>query len=108
MDVPTWRQRAVHFGQILNGDLPSLGPARQFDVVYVGHTAVASGGELALVRLLPGLRHVSAHVILGEDGPIADRLREAGATVEVMPIGDDARAVKRGAVNLDSPKTTLE
>ena len=40
-------------------------------VVYLDHIARLSGGEIALLRLLPHLRRVNAHVILGEDGPLA-------------------------------------
>jgi glycosyltransferase involved in cell wall biosynthesis/GT2 family glycosyltransferase len=97
VEVPSWRERALHFAAIVAGDVRP-GPERRFRVVYLGHTAVASGGELALARLLPGLPNVDANVVLGEDGPIAEKLRAAGVTVEVLPIADAARSVKRHAV----------
>ena len=87
----------MHFAAILQGDLEA-GEPRRLKVVYVGHTAKSSGGELALVRLLPGLKNVDAHVVLGEDGPIVKRFRAAGASVEILPIADAARSVKRHAV----------
>ena len=39
-----------------------------------------------------------AHVILGEQGPLVDRLREAGATVEVPPMPAVAREVRKDSV----------
>ena len=76
--------------------LPRAG--RRFRVLFVGHTAVESGGELALARLLPGMGRVDAHVVLGEHGPMVKRFRDAGATVEVLAIDELARSVKRDVV----------
>ncbi len=45
-------------------------------VVYLDHVARLSGGEIQLSRLLPHLRGVNAHVILGEDGPAGRQARE--------------------------------
>lgn len=67
-------------------------------VVYLDHTAVLSGGELALARLLPALDGVDAHVILAEDGPLADRLRTDGVRVEVLPMPARARNLRRDRV----------
>ncbi len=67
-------------------------------VVYLDHVARLSGGEIQLSRLLPHLRGVNAHVILGEDGPLADRLVKAGVSVEVMPIAAAARDLRREQV----------
>jgi len=58
-------------------------------VVVVGHSAVLSGAELALARLL----------ILFEDGPLVDRLRAAGHAVEVAPMRRRARTAGRGSAN---------
>ncbi|HEY8775573.1 MAG TPA: glycosyltransferase family 4 protein [Gaiellaceae bacterium] len=71
-------------------------------VVFVNHCARLSGGELALLRLLPALEQVDLHVILGEDGPLVRRLQETGISVEVLPIGDDARDLHRGEVTPES------
>lgn len=71
--------------------------ARRPCVVFVGHTALCSGGEIALLRLIPALG-LDAHVILGEDGPLVDRLRAAGATVEVLPMGAAGRNLRRDRV----------
>ncbi len=67
-------------------------------VVYLDHVARLSGGEIQLSRLLPHLRGVNAHVILGEEGPLAERLVKAGVSVEVMPIAAAARDLRREQV----------
>ena len=71
---------------------------RMLRVVYVGHTAVLSGGELALARLLPALEDVEATVILAEDGPLAERLRRDGITVEVLAMDAQVRRLQRDQV----------
>jgi glycosyltransferase involved in cell wall biosynthesis len=63
-------------------------------VVYLGHTSVLSGGELALARMLPAL-DVEAHVILAEEGPLADELRLRGVSVEVLPLAERTRSLGR-------------
>jgi glycosyltransferase involved in cell wall biosynthesis len=75
-------------------------------VVYLDHVARLSGGEIALLRVLPHLQHVNAHVILGEDGPFAARLQEAGISVEVLPIGLATRELRKDAVRLGGPPPT--
>jgi glycosyltransferase involved in cell wall biosynthesis len=69
-------------------------------VVYLDHVARLSGAELALLRLLPKLHGVDAHVILGEDGPLADRFRTGGVSVEVLPVPVAARDLRKDDVGL--------
>jgi glycosyltransferase involved in cell wall biosynthesis len=69
-------------------------------VVYLDHVARLSGGEIALLRVLPHLRRVNAHVILGEEGPLADRLAQAGVSVEVLPIAASLRDLRRESVRV--------
>jgi glycosyltransferase involved in cell wall biosynthesis len=69
-------------------------------VVYLDHVARLSGGEIALLRLLPHLRRVNAHVILGEEGPLATRLARAGISVEVLPIAAAARDARKDTMRL--------
>ena len=66
-------------------------PGDRIRVVYLDHIARPSGAELALSRLLPALKDVDAHVILGERGPLVQRLRDSGISVEVMPMRARAR-----------------
>src|SRR3954449_7040719 len=68
-------------------------------VVFVDHVARLSGAEIALARLVPALAdRVECHVILGEDGPLVGRLREAGAVVEVLPMDERLRDVRKDTV----------
>jgi glycosyltransferase involved in cell wall biosynthesis len=69
-------------------------------VAYLGHSAALSGAELGLVELLGVLHDVDAHVLLAEDGPLVDRLRARGTSVEVAPLGDVTRLLRRGDVRL--------
>lgn len=73
-------------------------PVRDIRVVYVDHTAQLSGGELALLRLLPALRGVQAHVVLAENGPLVDRLLREGLSVEVLEMERSARQLSRRQV----------
>ncbi|HET7489513.1 MAG TPA: glycosyltransferase [Acidimicrobiales bacterium] len=73
--------------------------SRKVRVVYLDHCARLSGGELALLRLLPALEGVDAHVILAEDGPLVARLVSAGISVEVVPMAERARGLGRQAVS---------
>ena len=68
---------------------------RKLRVAYIDHCAKLSGGELALLRLLPALEDVDAHVILGEDGPLVSRLLRAGISVEVLAMPEAARTLPR-------------
>jgi glycosyltransferase involved in cell wall biosynthesis len=74
--------------------------SRPLRVVVLSHVARLSGAELAVARLLPAMQDVQAHVILAEDGPLVDRLCEAGISVEVLPMGEAARAFRRERVRL--------
>jgi glycosyltransferase involved in cell wall biosynthesis len=67
-------------------------------VVYLDHVAVLSGGELALVRLLQALPSVEAHVILAEDGPLVDRLKRGGISVEVLAMRERTRLLRKDSV----------
>ena len=78
-------------------------------VVYLDHVARLSGAEIALMRLLTHFESVYPHVILGEDGPLADRLAHGGVSVEVLPLAASARDLRRDAVRpgAASPLATL-
>jgi len=93
----------------LYGRLAAGGRDERPRVVVLDHVARLSGGEIALLRLLPYLRGVNAHVILGEEGPLADRLTRAGISVEVMPIAAAARDVRKDTLGAGGagPKATF-
>jgi glycosyltransferase involved in cell wall biosynthesis len=75
-------------------------------VVYLDHVARLSGGEIALLRLLPHLDAVNAHVILAEDGPLADRLTSAGISVEVLAMAASTRDLRRDAIGVGGGSAT--
>jgi glycosyltransferase involved in cell wall biosynthesis len=69
----------------------------------VDHVARLSGGEIALLRVLPELsRHVDVTVILGEDGPLVTRLQAVGVAVEVMPLQTALRDLRKESVRPES------
>ena len=57
-----------------------------------------SGGEIALLRLLPALTEVEPRVVLFEDGPFARRLEEAGIPVQVVPMNRAGLDLPRSSV----------
>ncbi len=91
------RHRALH------RRLASGAREARLRVVYLDHVARLSGGEIALLRLLPHLERVNAHVILGEEGPLAARLQQAGISVEVLPIAAAARELRKDTVRIGRP-----
>lgn len=71
------------------------GVSPKLRVVYLDHVAQLSGGELALLRLLKALTDVEPHVILAEEGPLVDRLVQAGISVEVLPMHGRTRLLRK-------------
>lgn len=76
---------------------------RPLRVVYLDHTAVLSGAEIALLRLLPALEEVDAHVVLATDGPLVEKLEYAGVSVEVLPLSEKVRHISRRQVSEGLP-----
>jgi glycosyltransferase involved in cell wall biosynthesis len=72
---------------------------RRIRVVYLDHVAELSGGEIALLRLIPHLDEVEPHVILAEDGPLATRLVQAGISTEVLGMRERARGLRKANVS---------
>ncbi len=69
-------------------------------MVFVDHVARLSGGEIALLRLLPALSdQVDVHVILGEEGPLQERLSSAGIPSEVMPLDPHIRDLRKATIH---------
>jgi glycosyltransferase involved in cell wall biosynthesis len=65
-------------------------------VVFVDHVARLSGGELALLRLASAFDgRIDPYVILGEEGPLVERLRALGVAVEVLPMDPEVRDARR-------------
>ncbi len=99
--IPSWRDRAGEFRAALD----RAGSTRKrWRVVYVDHTAALSGGELALSRMLGALQgDVDATVVLGEDGPFAQRLRAQGIATEVLAMAPEVRDTNRFEVGRRLP-----
>jgi glycosyltransferase involved in cell wall biosynthesis len=81
-----------------NAQSKPLSAADALRVTYVGHVAQLSGGEIALSRLIEALDEVDAHVILAESGPLVARLLASGATVEVLPMRERTRGLRKDRV----------
>jgi glycosyltransferase involved in cell wall biosynthesis len=90
-----WPEVAERHRRIMRGDTRD----ERLKVVYVDHVARLSGGEIALLRLLPHLDRVNPHVILAEDGPLVAALQEAGISCEVLPLDDAARSLRKARVS---------
>jgi glycosyltransferase involved in cell wall biosynthesis len=95
-DLVAQRHRALYAGVL--GDGPA--EERKIRVAFVGHVAQLSGGEIALVRLIDALDEVEAHVILAEHGPLEARLLAAGTSVEVLPMRERTRDLRKDRVGL--------
>ncbi len=77
----------------------SAPPADRLRVVFIDHVARLSGGEIALLRLLRALAaQVDCHVVLAEDGPLVERLRELGVGVEIMPLSPGLRDMRKDRI----------
>jgi glycosyltransferase involved in cell wall biosynthesis len=101
-DLPTWTEQGARFAEVLESARRRDADERRVRVVFLDHVARLSGGEIALARVLPALiaSGVDAHVILGEHGPLAARLAQAGATVEVLAMDEALRDTRRTEVGL--------
>jgi glycosyltransferase involved in cell wall biosynthesis len=93
-----WEQVAEAHRELFRRVTSGTGGSRKLRAVYLDHVAQLSGGELALLRLLPVLPDVEAHVILAEEGPLVDRLLQAGISVEVLPLNARTRHLRKGSV----------
>jgi glycosyltransferase involved in cell wall biosynthesis/GT2 family glycosyltransferase len=100
--VAGWDERALEFEHALeSARTASAGGDSELTVLFVDHCAQLSGGELALARLVTGLgSNITSHVVLGEDGPLEERMRAAGAIVEVMPLDRAVGTTHRHEVTL--------
>jgi glycosyltransferase involved in cell wall biosynthesis len=75
-------------------------------VVFLDHTAALSGGELALWRLISaaaGTDLIDPYVILAQDGPLAERLRATGISVEILELCERTRNLHKDRVTFTLP-----
>ncbi len=71
-------------------------------VVFLTHTAALGGGELAMLRLIEGLKDVLPHVVVGESGPLTDLLAARGIDHEIVAIRGLGR-IRRDRVGIGAP-----
>lgn len=91
-------------------DISRPAASRPLRVVVLDHVAQLSGGEIALLRLLPHLKDVDVHVVLAQDGPLVGRMHRAGISVQVLALGEAGRALRKQAVSVRSlpPRAVLD
>lgn len=78
-------------------------------VAYIDHTAKWSGGEVALFNILTHIgEQINPLVILAEEGTLAERLREKGIDVRIIPMDESIRSRGRNAVNLGAPAAAIK
>lgn len=78
------------------------GVPRKLRVVYLDHVSQLSGGELHLLRLTQTLtagHDVDPHVILAGNGPLVDRLLEAGVSIEVLRMPERTRNLRKARLS---------
>lgn len=75
--------------------------------LFVDHTAEPGGAELALARYLESDASGDGHVLFLEDGPVVERLRDAGVAVSVPANGSSARRAIRDAVRTIAPDVAV-
>lgn len=80
---------------------PEADSARRLPtVLYFDHTALMSGGEIALLHLVKALdrtRHTPV-VALGEDGPLAEKLKALGIEVHVLPLDKNVAKTRKDSL----------
>jgi glycosyltransferase involved in cell wall biosynthesis len=69
--------------------------SRALRLVFLGHVARFSGAEIETLRFIEAADGLESTVLLAEDGPLVEALVSAGARVEVMPLPERARGLKR-------------
>lgn len=77
------------------GSLDTLSTPRK--ILYLDHTAEWSGGEIALYALLTKLdrRRFTPIVVLSAEGPLLDRLREAGIETHYLPLSAQVTKIRK-------------
>ena len=73
-------------------------------IVYFDHTALMSGGEIALLHLLRHIDTARFHpiVVLSEDGPLHANLLEAGIETHIMLLDETVGDTRKDSLNLRS------
>src|SRR5205085_11302765 len=69
-------------------------------VLFLDHTAKLGGGELALLDLVRNLDRswFEPIVVLFSEGPLVQRLKDAGIEAHVLPLGEGIVSARKGAL----------
>ena len=75
---------------------------RPHTVVYFDHTAMMSGGEIALLNLIQHLdrRRFLPVVVLGKEGPLLTKLVESGVETHVLPLEESVMETRKDSLNV--------
>jgi len=73
-------------------------------ILYFDHTAALGGGEIALLHLVQALdrKQYEPVVVLASDGPLADKLKEAGVETHVRPLDTSVTQTRKGSLGAGS------
>jgi glycosyltransferase involved in cell wall biosynthesis len=73
-------------------------------ILFLDHTAMMGGGEIALLNLLTHLdrKRFEPVALLFSDGPLVGRLREAGIECHVLPLDRNVISAKKDALGAGS------
>jgi glycosyltransferase involved in cell wall biosynthesis len=105
MDFPV-RERNVHVSpRLLPASVPlSLAAEKRARVLLFDHTAIWSGGEIALYNLVQNLdkTRFTPIVALCDDGPLAQRLRESGIETHILPLAPSVTHAAKDSLGISS------
>ena len=78
-------------------------PSQPFRILYFDHTAILSGGEIALFNLIRYMDRqlVTPVVVLCSEGPLADRLRDI-CDVHILPLPEHVRNRRKDSLGWKS------
>src|SRR5437868_2940705 len=73
-------------------------------ILLFDHTAVWSGGEIALYHLVLHLDRQRYHpvVVLCSEGPLATRLRETGIETHILPLAESVTQTRKDSLGASS------
>lgn len=71
------------------------------NILFFDHTAQLSGGELALLGLVRNLdkSKFKATVVLGAEGPLAEKIRDSSIDVVILPLDPEVLDTKKESLN---------
>lgn len=80
--------------------MPSSTPPLPTTVLFFDHTAKMGGGEISLLNLVTYLDRKAFEpvVVLASDGPLHQKLREAGVETHVLPLSGEVTSVRKDSL----------